>query len=64
MDWKKLRIGYLKDDFAKPWDPSTPPLAAGATEEETKAYERRKANEPATPPASTTASSIWPRSMS
>lgn len=47
-DIKKLRIGYLKDDFEKPWMQPISPLADGATPEETKAYERRKANEPAT----------------
>ena len=48
FDWKKLRIGYLKDDFQKPWDQPTPPLAPDASEEEKKAYEIRKALEPAT----------------
>jgi Asp-tRNA(Asn)/Glu-tRNA(Gln) amidotransferase A subunit family amidase len=48
LDWKKLRIGYLKDDFEKPWNQPTPVPLDGATEEEMKAYERRKANEPAT----------------
>jgi Asp-tRNA(Asn)/Glu-tRNA(Gln) amidotransferase A subunit family amidase len=47
FDWKKLRIGYLKDDFEKPWKQPTPPLADDATEEEKHAYERRKAAEPA-----------------
>jgi Asp-tRNA(Asn)/Glu-tRNA(Gln) amidotransferase A subunit family amidase len=47
-DLKKLRIGYLKDDFEKPWIQPMPTLAADATPEEKKAYERRKANEPAT----------------
>jgi Asp-tRNA(Asn)/Glu-tRNA(Gln) amidotransferase A subunit family amidase len=47
FDWKKLRIGYLKDDFEKPWVQAPPALAEGATEEEKKAYERRKASEPA-----------------
>jgi Asp-tRNA(Asn)/Glu-tRNA(Gln) amidotransferase A subunit family amidase len=46
-DWKKLRVGYLKDDFEKPWVQPTPPLAADATPEEKRAYERRKASEPA-----------------
>jgi Asp-tRNA(Asn)/Glu-tRNA(Gln) amidotransferase A subunit family amidase len=45
FDWKKLRIGYLKDDFEKPWEPT--PLAADPTPEEKAAYERRKASEPA-----------------
>jgi Asp-tRNA(Asn)/Glu-tRNA(Gln) amidotransferase A subunit family amidase len=45
-DWKKLRIGYLKDDFDKPYVQPTSPLPAGATEEEKKAYERRIAGEP------------------
>ncbi len=45
--WKKLRIGYLKDDFEKPWLQPTPPLPAGATAEETRAYQRRVASEPA-----------------
>ncbi len=47
FDWKKLRIGYLKDDFEKPWEPNDLPLAADATPEEKTAYERRKAAEPA-----------------
>ena len=47
FDWKKLRIGYLKDDFEKPWIQPTPPLAGNASDEEKKAYERRKAAEPA-----------------
>ncbi len=47
FDWKKLRIGYLKDDFEKPWVQPTPPLAEDATAEEKQAYERRKAAEPA-----------------
>jgi Asp-tRNA(Asn)/Glu-tRNA(Gln) amidotransferase A subunit family amidase len=46
-DWKKLRIGYLKDDFEKPWIQPTPPLADEATPGEKDAYERRKAAEPA-----------------
>jgi Asp-tRNA(Asn)/Glu-tRNA(Gln) amidotransferase A subunit family amidase len=45
FDWKKLRVGYLKDDFEKPWQPT--PLAADATPQETAAYERRRASEPA-----------------
>jgi Asp-tRNA(Asn)/Glu-tRNA(Gln) amidotransferase A subunit family amidase len=48
FDWKKLRIGYLKDDFEKPWDLLIPEPAPGATAEEVRAYERRKANAPAT----------------
>jgi Asp-tRNA(Asn)/Glu-tRNA(Gln) amidotransferase A subunit family amidase len=44
-DWKKLRVGYLKDDFEKPWQPA--PLAADATPEEKAAYERRRSSEPA-----------------
>ncbi len=47
LNWKKLRIGYLKDDFEKPWIQPIPPLTSDATEEETKAYERRVASEPA-----------------
>ncbi len=46
-DWKKLRVGYLKDDFEMPWVQPTPPLVADATPEEKRAYERRKASEPA-----------------
>jgi len=46
-DWKKLRIGYLKDDFEKPWIQPAPSLADDATPEEKQAYERRKAGEPA-----------------
>jgi Asp-tRNA(Asn)/Glu-tRNA(Gln) amidotransferase A subunit family amidase len=48
LDWKKLRVGYLKHDFEKPWTQPIPPPAEGATPEELKSYERRKANEPAT----------------
>jgi Asp-tRNA(Asn)/Glu-tRNA(Gln) amidotransferase A subunit family amidase len=47
FDWKKLRVGYLKDDFEKPWVQPTPPPAEDATAEEKKVYERRKATEPA-----------------
>ncbi len=47
FDWKKLRIGYLKDDFETPWSQTTPPPAQDATPEESKAYQRRKAAEPA-----------------
>ena len=46
-DWKKLRIGYLRDDFEKPWVQTTPAPDADATPEERRAYERRKAAEPA-----------------
>ena len=46
FDWKKLRIGYLKDDFEKPWEPVDIPLSSDATPEEKAAYERRKAAEP------------------
>jgi len=46
-NWKKLRIGYLKDDFEKPWNQAIPPLPSDATDEEKKAYERRVASEPA-----------------
>jgi Asp-tRNA(Asn)/Glu-tRNA(Gln) amidotransferase A subunit family amidase len=46
-DWKKLRIGYLKDDFEKPWIQPTPTPAQDATDEEKTAYERRKTAEPA-----------------
>jgi Asp-tRNA(Asn)/Glu-tRNA(Gln) amidotransferase A subunit family amidase len=45
FDWKKLRVGYLQDDFEKPWQPT--PLAADATEQAKTAYERRRASEPA-----------------
>jgi Asp-tRNA(Asn)/Glu-tRNA(Gln) amidotransferase A subunit family amidase len=45
-DWKKLRIGYLKEDFEQPWLQPTPPLAPDATPEEKTAWERRKAAEP------------------
>jgi len=48
LDWKKLRIGYLKDDFEKPWSPPIAPLRSDATEQEKKAYDRRIANEPQT----------------
>jgi Asp-tRNA(Asn)/Glu-tRNA(Gln) amidotransferase A subunit family amidase len=46
-DWKKLRVGYLKDDFEKPWEPTDTPLPSDPTPEEKSAYERRKAAEPA-----------------
>ena len=46
-DWKELRIGYLKDDFEKPWEPAEIPLPDDATPEEKAAHERRKASEPA-----------------
>ena len=47
FNWKSLRVGYLKTDFETPWTQPTPPPAEDATPEELKAYERRKANEPA-----------------
>ncbi len=47
FDWKKLRIGYLKDDFEKPWEQPVPPLASDASAEEKTAYERRLKAEPA-----------------
>jgi Asp-tRNA(Asn)/Glu-tRNA(Gln) amidotransferase A subunit family amidase len=47
LDWKKLRIGYLKDDFEKPWEPTSEPLPADATDQQKKAYERIKAEQPA-----------------
>jgi Asp-tRNA(Asn)/Glu-tRNA(Gln) amidotransferase A subunit family amidase len=47
FDWKKLRVGYLKEDFEKPWVQPIPPVAEDATAEEKEAYERRKAAEPA-----------------
>jgi Asp-tRNA(Asn)/Glu-tRNA(Gln) amidotransferase A subunit family amidase len=47
FDWKKLRIGYLKEDFQMPWLQPTPPPAEDATAEEKQAYARRKAMEPA-----------------
>ncbi len=47
FDWKRLRIGYLKDDFEKPWVEPLPPPDADATPQEKQAYERRKAAEPA-----------------
>lgn len=46
LDLKKLRIGYLKDDFEKPWEPTSVALREDATAEEKAAYERRKATEP------------------
>src|ERR1019366_7169844 len=46
LDWKKLRIGYLKDVFEKPWEQPVAPLAADAGAEEKKAYERRIKAEP------------------
>ncbi len=48
FDWKKLRIGYLKDDFEQPWVTPNAPPSADATDEEKRAYERRKNAEPAT----------------
>ena len=47
FDWKKLRIGYLKDDFEKPWTPPVVPLPDDATPEEKRAYDRRIAAQPA-----------------
>jgi Asp-tRNA(Asn)/Glu-tRNA(Gln) amidotransferase A subunit family amidase len=47
FDWKKLRIGYLKNDFEKPWNQTIPEPPADATPQELRAYERRKANAPA-----------------
>jgi Asp-tRNA(Asn)/Glu-tRNA(Gln) amidotransferase A subunit family amidase len=47
FDWKKLRIGYLQDDFEKPWVTPIPEPAPDASPEEKRAYERRKAAEPA-----------------
>jgi Asp-tRNA(Asn)/Glu-tRNA(Gln) amidotransferase A subunit family amidase len=47
FDWKKLRVGYLKDDFDMPWMQSTPLPADDATPEEKTAYARRKSMEPA-----------------
>jgi len=47
FDWKKLRIGYLKEDFERAWVQPTEPLAEDATAEEKHAYERSKAAEPA-----------------
>jgi Asp-tRNA(Asn)/Glu-tRNA(Gln) amidotransferase A subunit family amidase len=47
FDWKTLRVGYLKDDFEKPWIQPTPPLGEDATAEEKKAYESNVAAEPA-----------------
>lgn len=46
LDWKKLRVGYLQDDFEKPWQPTDTPLPDDATPEEKAAYDRRKAAEP------------------
>ena len=45
-DWKKLRIGYLKNDFEEPWTPTPEHLAEDATEVEKKAYQERLAAEP------------------
>jgi Asp-tRNA(Asn)/Glu-tRNA(Gln) amidotransferase A subunit family amidase len=47
FDWKKLRVGYLKNDFEQPWVQPTPPLGDEATDEEKAAYQRRVAAEPA-----------------
>jgi len=47
FNWKQLRVGYLKDDFEKPWVQPIPPLDSDATAEEKAAYERRVAAEPA-----------------
>lgn len=47
-DWKKLRIGYLKEDFEQPWVTLNPAPGPDATEEEKAAYERRKSTEAAT----------------
>ncbi len=48
FNWKKLRVGYLRDDFEKPWVQNTPAPAPGATEDELGAYQRRKGAESAT----------------
>jgi Asp-tRNA(Asn)/Glu-tRNA(Gln) amidotransferase A subunit family amidase len=47
LDWKKLRIGYLKDDFEKSWVQPLLELPSDATAEEKEAYERRKVTQPA-----------------
>lgn len=45
-DWKKLRIGYLKEDFDTVWVQPNPPLADNASPEEKSAWMRRDAAEP------------------
>jgi len=46
FDWKKLRVGYLKEDFERSTLPPLVPPAEGASPEEQRIYERRKAAEP------------------
>jgi Asp-tRNA(Asn)/Glu-tRNA(Gln) amidotransferase A subunit family amidase len=64
LDWKRLRIGYLKDDFEKPWEPPVVTLADDATDDEKRPSSagRRMSRNNASA-ASTIASSIWARSM-
>jgi Asp-tRNA(Asn)/Glu-tRNA(Gln) amidotransferase A subunit family amidase len=46
FDWKRLRVGYLREDFEKSTLPPLVPPAESASTEEKKLYERRKAAEP------------------
>jgi Asp-tRNA(Asn)/Glu-tRNA(Gln) amidotransferase A subunit family amidase len=48
LDWKKLRIGYLRNDFENLWSVPISKPSTDASREEIKSYERRKANAPAT----------------
>ena len=48
LDWKKLRVGYLKDDFEKPFDqdePQAKPEAQLSTEEKKKRDEQKARRE-------------------
>lgn len=47
LDWKKLRIGYLEEDFEKPWSQPIPPLPDDASDEEKSSHARRTDAEPA-----------------
>lgn len=42
LDWKRLRVGYLKDDFERPFEPAEEP---GKREEQLSAEERKKHEE-------------------
>ena len=48
LDWRKLRVGYLKDDFEKPFDqeePPSEPVAQLSTEEKKKLDEEKARRE-------------------
>ena len=46
FDLKKLRVGYLQNDFEKPWEQPIPPLPEDATDEEKTSFARRRAAQP------------------